>query len=57
MECVLVYLHSLDEVLVEAVAVEVVARYQRLQDEPEALLHHLAGWREKVELEIKNIVI
>lgn len=31
---VLVHLHLCDKVLVEAVAVEVVAGYQRLQNEP-----------------------
>lgn len=38
---VLVVLHPLHEALVEPVAVEVVAGDQRLQDEPQALLHHL----------------
>jgi hypothetical protein len=36
-----VVLHALDQTLVEAEAVVVVAHHQRLQDEPEALLHAL----------------
>lgn len=40
-DSVKVVLHALDQTLVEAKAVVVVAHHQRLQDEPEALLHSL----------------